>query len=163
MVSGKINSPSPLQNPGLVTELHPGILSSFWISRWWSSSPRTWMGTTWEALETLHCCWELLSSACAEESCRRACACKLCLLIPQWCCRICCTRGLLGWQDLYGFDPASAPLKSLSHSAMSLYLPHDTTCRQLQGPAKFNLLGRTVLSSVQESSTAPHQRNINRE
>lgn len=88
------------------------------------------------------------------------------LLIPQHHCGIYCTQGAPGVAGLVcpeGFDPASTPLKSLSHSPISLYLSCDTTRRQLQGPAKFNLLGRKILSSVQESTTAPHQRNVNRE
>ena len=51
----------------------------------------------------------------------------------------------------------------ITESRISFYLSLDKTCRQLQGPAKLNLLGRKVLSSVQESTTAPHHRNINRE
>lgn len=77
----------------------------------------------------------------------------------------CCTQGTPGVAGLVcaeGSDPASTSLKSLSHSPISLYLSCDT-CRQLQGAAKSNLLARKILSSVQESTTAPHQRNVNRE
>lgn len=88
------------------------------------------------------------------------------LLMPQHHCGVCCTQRAPGGAGLVcpeGFDPASLPLKSLSHSPIGLYLSRDTAFRQLQGPADFNLLGRKILSSVQESTTAPHQRNVNRE